>query len=552
MIAWMLRTLLAAGAVAGAAALADALVRRAGLPRRPVWATALALTALLPALAALLPATSSGAALSLPPEVLQGLLAQRGAAAAAPARAFPAALLLEGGWALASGALLVMLAYAAWRLRRLCAGWPTVRLEGGEVVLSTGAGPLVVGLRRPRVVVPAWVVSAPAAERQMVLAHEREHVRAGDARLLAAAALVPALAPWNLPAWWLVRRLREAVETDCDRRVLAGGFAPAAYGRLLLSTAAGSRFGLVPGAALVEPKRLLERRLLAMSESVDRRARRLLPLAIGAAALLVLACEVARPDVTAPRSPRGFAVGDTIRFPGGAWAIARAHGCAEDATRSVDRRDSVAMTRALNGAIPCLVEEDLAETRAIGFANTLVRTGATSMTAHLYADTTLMRQRGHPGQGLTDISLRRLASGQIEVATTDARGLTTIREIRVDPRGATDLGPETAEVTGVNERRFESARRMFEYAARARTGAAAPGGATIVAPPRAIGTGTALRATGAEPQPLVFIDGVESTMAALSALPPERIQSIKVLKGAAAQQYGERGANGVLQVTTKK
>ncbi len=343
MIAWMLRTLLATAALAGAAALADGLVRRAGLARRLVWATALALAAALPVLAALLPATSSAGALALPPEALNALArGTRAGAGPGAARAFPATLLLQAGWLLASGALLGMLAYAAWRLRRLCAHWPTVRVEGGEVVLSTGAGPLVVGLVRPRLVVPAWVISAPDAERRMVLAHEREHVRAGDARLLAAAALVPALAPWNLPAWWLVRWLREAVETDCDRRVLAGGFATADYGRLLLNTAAGARFGLVPGAALAEPKRLLERRLIAMTQTIsDRRVRRLLPLALGAAALLVVACEMARPDASAPVSPvapKASAAGATAAD----WAKGYAEGCIAGAVAAVGpRRDSM-------------------------------------------------------------------------------------------------------------------------------------------------------------------------------------------------------------------
>ena len=34
------------------------------------------------------------------------------------------------------------------------------------------------------------------------------------------------LMPWNLPLWWQWRRLRFAIEVDCDARVLASGRIP--------------------------------------------------------------------------------------------------------------------------------------------------------------------------------------------------------------------------------------------------------------------------------------------------------------------------------------
>ena len=52
--------------------------------------------------------------------------------------------------------------------------------------------------------------------------------------------------------------------------------------------------------------------------------------------------------------------------------------------------------------------------------------------------------------------------------------------------------------------------------------------------------------------PLIIIDGVQSTSASLNALPPEAIESFSILKDATATaMYGTRGANGVLIVTTK-
>ena len=59
--------------------------------------------------------------------------------------------------------------------------------------------------------------------------------------------------------------------------------------------------------------------------------------------------------------------------------------------------------------------------------------------------------------------------------------------------------------------------------------------------------------TGANTDPLILLDGVESSKLDLSRLAPEDIESFNVLKDASATaMYGARGANGVIMVTTKK
>ena len=59
--------------------------------------------------------------------------------------------------------------------------------------------------------------------------------------------------------------------------------------------------------------------------------------------------------------------------------------------------------------------------------------------------------------------------------------------------------------------------------------------------------------TNANVDPLILIDGVESSKLDLSRLVPEDIESFSVLKDASATaMYGARGANGVMVVTTKK
>ena len=65
--------------------------------------------------------------------------------------------------------------------------------------------------------------------------------------LIAAAAWAVALFPWNPALWLIVKRLRLAIEIDCDARVLAGRRSDVRdYGMLLLTV--GSR----PGRATLE------------------------------------------------------------------------------------------------------------------------------------------------------------------------------------------------------------------------------------------------------------------------------------------------------------
>lgn len=59
--------------------------------------------------------------------------------------------------------------------------------------------------------------------------------------------------------------------------------------------------------------------------------------------------------------------------------------------------------------------------------------------------------------------------------------------------------------------------------------------------------------TGANTDPLILLDGVESSKLDLARIAVEDIESFSVLKDAAAtSMYGARGANGVIIVTTKK
>ena len=67
---------------------------------------------------------------------------------------------------------------------------------------------------------PKWVLALEPEKRCLVLAHEREHIRSGNPAILLLGLLCLAAMPWNVPLWWKIRRLRDAIESDCDEHVI--------------------------------------------------------------------------------------------------------------------------------------------------------------------------------------------------------------------------------------------------------------------------------------------------------------------------------------------
>lgn len=84
------------------------------------------------------------------------------------------------------------------------------------------AGPAVVGIFRPRMVLPAdFEARYTPAERDLVVAHEQSHIAAFDAQINALAAFVQCLA-WFNPLVHVARKaLRIDQELACDARVIA-------------------------------------------------------------------------------------------------------------------------------------------------------------------------------------------------------------------------------------------------------------------------------------------------------------------------------------------
>lgn len=318
LVNWMLYCV-AVGVLLGGGALAlERGLRALGRPTRWVWAAMMVLTLALPVAVRLAPAPRAApvpmlaagpaAASTAAPTARTSV----GAAVRMPLTAPPPAKVrhpaprrlnlgawdpaLRTAWGTSSAAVLLALGMMGVVLARRRRGWVPAEVDGVPVLVSADVGPAVVGLLRSRIVLPAWTLEAGEEARRLVLEHEREHVRAGDPRLLATALFLAVLTPWNPAAWWMLRRLRLAIEVDCDARVLRRRGDVRAYGSTLLEIGRRAVRAPLPAAAFAEPVSSLERRIRIMT--APRARRPLLRAAVcGALAALLVgaACETPGP-----------------------------------------------------------------------------------------------------------------------------------------------------------------------------------------------------------------------------------------------------------------
>ena len=299
MIATLMIFAAVVAAVLGLAALAaESLMRLYGRPTRWVWAAALATLVLLVALA---PSRRSAAPESAPPppsSVIPASLAALSFAVVPSTVSVPrgATNLLAIGWMAGSIALALVVVGVQLRYRRVRSRWPAVTVAGDTVRVSPTLGPAVMGFWRPEIVVPRWLLERGTAEQGIVVAHEREHLRARDPLLLDIALAIALVMPWNPAAWWILARLRLAVELDCDARVIRAGTAPRVYGNLLIDVAALHAGHRLPALALLNPPSNLQRRLMAMRPQSIRFARlRGTVATVIALGALVAACKATLP-----------------------------------------------------------------------------------------------------------------------------------------------------------------------------------------------------------------------------------------------------------------
>jgi beta-lactamase regulating signal transducer with metallopeptidase domain len=203
--------------------------------------------------------------------------------------------LLMNTWFLASACLLALHASGAWRLTRRSRQWRSSTVATQPVSVAPDIGPAVYGWWRPRIVFPGWLLAAPIATQTFALEHERQHLAVRDPQVLAGATLLFALVPWNMPLLWMLRRLRFAMEVDCDARVVRAGADPSAYGLALLFVSERQSRSPLGTIALIGRPSQLERRIRIMISSPRHRA-----LIAGACAALATSCVLAASQVSPP------------------------------------------------------------------------------------------------------------------------------------------------------------------------------------------------------------------------------------------------------------
>jgi beta-lactamase regulating signal transducer with metallopeptidase domain len=148
----------------------------------------------------------------------------------------------------------------------------SLRAEGVEILFSPpgleSAGPLLVGIRPPAVLIPRFL-SEPANARllEAAIAHERAHVRRNDMATFIVSELALAPLAFHPVARWLRRKLGESRELACDEQVTREHPDHIEYARCLLELA---RKVLRPATPLhglgIADSRILERRVRALLE----------------------------------------------------------------------------------------------------------------------------------------------------------------------------------------------------------------------------------------------------------------------------------------------
>jgi len=201
-------------------------------------------------------------------------------------------------WLMMSAALFLALvlngAYASWRKRQ----WGMGKIAGAAVYIAPDAGPAVVGLLRPRIVVPSWLTETTQSHQAMVMAHEQAHLAGRDSQVLTVALFLLVLMPWNLPLWWQLHRLRYAIEVDCDARVLERGLDIRKYGETLIHVSERPVAYVGSVAAMAESRSFLEERIsLMVTDPVRWGSLATVVFAGLALALFAFAAEVTPPNV---------------------------------------------------------------------------------------------------------------------------------------------------------------------------------------------------------------------------------------------------------------
>jgi bla regulator protein blaR1 len=284
MLPWIAYALLTAAAFAALGALLERVLGGRWIARRFIWLGAMMTTAATPVIFSALAAPRVNT-ISMTASAIVGI------AVPAPTR-MSTDRLIALAWAAASAAIVLCLVASHMRLRRRLRDCRRANVAAGSVIVSDDFGPAVVGVIRPDIVLPVWSLALSDVDLNLVVAHEREHIRAHDPALHAATLILAVALPWNAALWWQLKRLRLAIEIDCDARVVRGGHDPLRYGELLVAAHANVTRRISPVLALAQHRSALGRRIDALVQSPRRSLSRMI-VAVGTTSALVAAVAAA-------------------------------------------------------------------------------------------------------------------------------------------------------------------------------------------------------------------------------------------------------------------
>jgi hypothetical protein len=514
-IAWMIYVLLVGGLLSVSAWCIEDALRSAKCPTRWVWAAALFGTIAFAAFAlrgfvapastlTLTNATVSTAASGLAPTSsgMLGMIDALRATASATLAAFIGAVSLRIPntlirlalmcWAAASALLLLMHLAVSRRVVRERRAWPLAMLPGGVARVAPALGPAVVGLTSPEIVVPAWLLQKTGEEQRLVMVHEQEHIAARDQFLPFGALLVATLLPWHPAVWWASARLRLAVELDCDARVLRRGEPARSYAALLIDIAAQCGGHRVGAVALADRTSHLERRILAMTPHASRFTRvRTIVLAAVAALATVTACEARLPTSSEVQ----------------AMDVASAEKAMVQAKLLDEKNASVEYV--VDGKHVSAASAHAIAAKQIATVNVMKALAATPADSSRLKTMVRITTIG-AASAVQDSGSVMTMSG---LRSLDSSGAMSGQHLKVSYSSGTSFTADSATVTRADN---GAKSRIFNG--------------------------------------LLLVDGVQVSASQLAALKPDAIESVEVIKGAAAAKLSSdpAAANGIIRVTMKK
>jgi TonB family protein len=256
----LLDSALKATVIIFAAWIAALALRRASADvRHTIWLIAMFAAAMMPAVLSIPQSAIPSAARIVVPAI-----------AASPqvtAQKFPWLLIV---WAIGASIVLVRLLAGLAQAARITRSANNL---DGILYSDRAATPMTWGFFRPVVILPAYAAEWSAAERDLVIRHERAHISRHDWLWQTLASIMTAIF-WFHPLVWLASfELRREAEGAVDDCVLANGVAPSDYAGRLLDVARHLR-GLSTPAAVIPMVRKseLERRVRSILDPARPRA----------------------------------------------------------------------------------------------------------------------------------------------------------------------------------------------------------------------------------------------------------------------------------------